>query len=1187
MSIRIYIVCICSWLFLFSSLQAQTFLWAGNMVAENYSRGNKIAVDGSNNIYIVGTFDDITDMDPGPGEYFLSSNGQGDAFVSKLDDKGNLIWAKRFGGTATAEANDIVTDVEGNIYVIGSMSITGIDTIDFDPGPDVFDLITSGGSDIYVLKLDRNGNFIWAGLFGGPNLDFGYGITLDLEGNIYATGSFAGEGDFDPGPGVFMLSSPNLRLDAFVFKLNNNGSLIWAKGFGGEDQDGGYDIAVHDQHVYSTGFFFETADFDPGSGTSLMTDFGTDSRDIYISILDQDGNFIRALQLGGTGFDNAVKLIVEPSGNIITCGIFGGVADFDPGPGKFELTDEGSKDNYIAKYDSNGNLLWAKKLGGQYTERITDIEFDHAGNLYGTGYYAGDMDFDPGSGVYMLDSYGPSDAFFFKWSNDGDFKWAIHAGNIEPIKGNSIAIDTADNVVAIGVFAPEFGINIDFDPSDEDYVLYSYKTDMFVVKYVQSGVIGNIFQDKNGDCHWSSLDGPLSERNVLIQPGNLITQSSVAGKYYFSNVPVGDYTVSLDTSGHWSASCENPTHFSVLDAEEITKLPSLGLRNTETCYAPEITLYVDRTRRCFSNPFYITIWNLQTATATSPESYVILTLDSLFILTDAEVPFTSLGNHQYRLEIEPILPNHHIDIKAQGYLSCDAITRQTICMKAELFPASPCVFSLNGAPVSSGSTCPLENDLSDLGINGWCENDTIFFRILNNAPEGSGDMYCFSPVSLFIDGIFILKDSVQLHGGESQTFSYVGDGRTWRMEVEQHPHHIGNSHPNATIEHCGNIENWHGGLVTILPEDDLDPVVDYYCQEITGSFDPNDKTGFPKGVDSLHFINPNGKLDYVIRFQNTGNDTAFTIVIRDTLDTDLDLLSVRPGVSSHPYSFRMYGKGILEWTFNHIALADSIVDEEGSHGFVTFGVNQIKDLADGTEILNTAAIYFDFNDPVVTNGTSHMVSRQIKTQEVRQYREIDIQSCDEVVIHEFTYSRSGTYFQLLKSISAQDTLLTIHFSRLTESDWTKVRQENGILISEASSGSYQWIDCAHATIIEGETTSAFQPDLSGTYAVIVSQNGCVDTSECTFVNLVDTHEPQNSEQIHVYPNPTTNNIIVDFNKKVSHGEIVLTDLLGRTIEHVEFSNELIITININDGPGVYVLRIAFDRISQVVKVLRN
>jgi len=114
-------------------------------------------------------------------------------------------------------------------------------------------------------------------------------------------------------------------------------------------------------------------------------------------------------------------------------------------------------------------------------------------------------------------------------------------------------------------------------------------------------------------------------------------------------------------------------------------------------------------------------------------------------------------------------------------------------------------------------------------------------------------------------------------------------------------------------------------------------------------------------------------MEYMIRFQNTGTDTAFTVMILDTLPATLDLKTIRPSVSSHPYSFNILGENVVQFVFSNILLPDSNINEAASHGYVKFAVKQQPDLADGTKIENEAGIYFDFNEPVITNRTLHTV----------------------------------------------------------------------------------------------------------------------------------------------------------------------------------------------------------------------
>ena len=235
-------------------------------------------------------------------------------------------------------------------------------------------------------------------------------------------------------------------------------------------------------------------------------------------------------------------------------------------------------------------------------------------------------------------------------------------------------------------------------------------------------------------------------------------------------------------------------------------------------------------------------------------------------------------------------------------------------------------------------------------------------------------MECYSPVLIYVNDTLVMIDSIMIQGQETVYYSFPANGETWILNAEQHPLHPGNSHPTAHVELCGTTTTkWIPGIVNNLPLDDADPVVDIYCGVVTGSYDPNDKNGFPKGITDDHIIRPNQQLQYTIRFQNTGTDTAFTVVIRDTLDTDLNIFTVVSGVTSHTSEFRMHGPGVLEWTFNNILLPDSNVNEPESHGFATFTVEQVPNLPNGSLITNSAGIYFDFNAPVITNQTEHLI----------------------------------------------------------------------------------------------------------------------------------------------------------------------------------------------------------------------
>ncbi len=202
--------------------------WAKSIGSSNSDKGYSIAVDASGNVYTAGIFKGTVDFDPGSGTTNLTSAGNDDAFISKLDASGNFIWAKSFGGTGVDLANSIFIDAIGNLYVTGAFQ----GTVDFDPGSSTNNLTSIGSPDAFIIKLSGSGNFIWAKQFGGTIRATGNSIKVDATGSVYTTGFFEGTVDFDPGSGTTNFTSINIG-DAFISKLDGSGNFIWAKQLGG------------------------------------------------------------------------------------------------------------------------------------------------------------------------------------------------------------------------------------------------------------------------------------------------------------------------------------------------------------------------------------------------------------------------------------------------------------------------------------------------------------------------------------------------------------------------------------------------------------------------------------------------------------------------------------------------------------------------------------------------------------------------------------------------------------------------------------------------------------------------------------------------------------------------------------------------------------------------------------------
>jgi hypothetical protein len=444
--------------------QSPDWQWVKSMGGIGDEGGSSIAIDraGSGNVYTTGGFNGTVDFNPGAPVFNLTSAGGIDIFISKSDSSGNFVWAKAIGGTGWDQGICTTIDPSGSGYVYTTGNFQGI--VDFDPGAGIFNLTSIGPNDFFISKLDSSGNFIWAKQMGGTDAASSSSIAIAPSGSsdVYTTGSFYGTIDFDPGPGVFNLTSTG-NSDIFISKLDSSGNFLWAKGMEGTgaiSYDRGVSIAVDPAgsgSLYTTGQFQETIDFDPGVGVFNLTSSGH-SYDIYICKLDSSGNFLWAKQMGGTDSDWGQSVAIDPEGNsVYTIGTFEGTVDFDPGAGIFNLTSVGFLDTFISKLDSSGNFTWVKVIGGvsyEYGESIT-IDPAGSGDIYTTGTFQDTVDFDPGTGVFILTTggIGDPDIYISKLDSSGNFVWAKSAGEYYHYEySSSIALDASGNTYITGSF---------------------------------------------------------------------------------------------------------------------------------------------------------------------------------------------------------------------------------------------------------------------------------------------------------------------------------------------------------------------------------------------------------------------------------------------------------------------------------------------------------------------------------------------------------------------------------------------------------------------------------------------------------------------------------------------------------------------------------------------------------------
>lgn len=415
-----------------------------------------IAVDQAGYIYITGNYTDTLDFDPGADTTILPYEGNTDVHITKYDNEGNFIWAKSIGGTSI-ERSAAIKQEGGFLYITGEF----LKTTDFNPDTVAADSLTSNGSlDVYLLKLDTTGNFIWARSFGGKDTDVGVEIDVSPSGDIYLTGTLQDTVDLDPGPGVDLHIKPSLGVSYFISKFDQNGNYVWGKTFGYKytckSEAIVYDALT--DGIYITGTFNDTIDFDPDPvQTAIFIRKG--GEDAFIQKLNSSGQLQWVQTFGSKYSDNGKAICIDKvSGDVYAAGQFCDTIDFNRDSvavnNLIQTGFSGSPDVYILRLTSAGSFVWARSFGTDYSEYLRDIYYDPTGTgfVYTIGSFENTGDFDPGAGIDIHTSFGNDDAFVHKIRSSGNYMWTKTAGGSDIDGGMSIIGDQDGQIYSTGFF---------------------------------------------------------------------------------------------------------------------------------------------------------------------------------------------------------------------------------------------------------------------------------------------------------------------------------------------------------------------------------------------------------------------------------------------------------------------------------------------------------------------------------------------------------------------------------------------------------------------------------------------------------------------------------------------------------------------------------------------------------------
>ncbi|MCB0596179.1 MAG: hypothetical protein KDD28_18975, partial [Phaeodactylibacter sp.] len=717
---------------------------------------------------------------------------------------------------------------------------------------------------LHLKKTDANGEPQWEYSYreGAVGHDEGIGVVVAPNGGYYALGASSADG---------------WQFSILLLRLDEMGDTLWSKTYAYQDtlptnlggyeatEDGGFLLAGSVSKPDSTnGAYLLKID---AAGNKLWEQFyGWPGGNPYPVLEDivqlDDGGYIATGQwdsyqiprlvrfdaLGDTlwtrpfQFSTGDELwAVRPAhgGGFIACGSATGFAGYNA---------------LVVRTDDMGNELWQK--------------------FYALNTKAVDLELTPDGGYVLagsLDNYlwypAVTSGFLLKIDGDGNELWQRDFSNQE----------SGFNRLGSVELTPDGGFIVAGESRWNPFLAKTDGNGFAITNWLQ----GKAFRDETENCSYDAGEAGLEEWIVRVEGGGLIQYATTdAAGAYSILVDTGDYTLTLLPPNALWAACELSVNVSLPDFYDTTYV-DFAVSTLADCPLMTVDVSTPLLRRCFDNTYTIQYCNEGTVTAEN--AAVEVELDPYLSLQSAELPYTSLGNNLYRFELGDVPFDTCARFHFTAYLDCDStVLGQTHCVEAHIFPDTLCFDTIT--------------NMALIEVETLCNGDSIQFNLRNVGDSGMNNAAEYIVIE---DDVMYMTTPFELGAGEAIQFSRPANGFTYRLEAPRLPDSNGNEYVSSTIEGCGFSPG--GGFSTgfvnqfsLFPGDGF---TDIECRENIGAYDPNDKQALPAGYDDEHFIKPGTDIEYHIRFQNTGTDTAFTVVVRDTLSEWLAPASVKPGAS--------------------------------------------------------------------------------------------------------------------------------------------------------------------------------------------------------------------------------------------------------------------------------------------------
>ncbi len=1173
------------------------YLWAKNMGGFNFDAARAIELDANNNIYITGTFQGTADFDPSSSNAYHTEIDFLDIFIAKYDESGNYIWSKAIGGNEEEVSSTLAIDSDGNVFISGYFR----GNIDFDPSPSMEIHNAVNMDNLYIAKYDSSGNYLWAHSFDNFFYQKGRSIEIDSNNDVYLSGYIEDVIDFDPSSSTAELNS-NGKQDVFVAKYDGSGNYLWAFNVGDWQSDEGFSICLDDNgSLFSTGFFSETPDFDP-STSNVSNQTSVIDKSMFVAEYDViDGSYINSYTVeDGNGFsDRGTSVTTDSSGHIYVLGDFSKIVDFDPSAGQSYLSSNGNNDIFLVKYDSGGNFMWVKNIGDAYSNDVGNcINFDGDNHIYITGGYRGTVDFDPSSSTLNLSSSGSYDVFLSKFDLDGNFVWAKSMGGSEYDIGQSTKVDDNGNVYLTGYYR---GVS-DFDPSGSTANISSLDPayyDAFIAKYDSLGnYLWAISTDgvKNVKSFSVSLDSennpyitgdfaqtadfdPSGVVNELVTDGSsdvFLAKYSASGNYLWARRIGGPSfdegnSLSVDDAGNayitgrYRNTCDfntigGPANLTATNSgyDEIylAKYDSLGnylwaksMGGQGHDEAYSVTLGIDQ------NPF-ITGGYEQTAN---------------FNLSGSATTLTSEGNEDVFIAKYDTLGNF-LWVRGMGGPNNDK--------------GNDIVIDKNGDPIVTG----LFQDSVDFNPNGYDAQlysngwNDIFISKYTDCQTYSIDSILSCDSYTWIDGnTYTSSNNIATHtltnsaGCDSLVFLDLtiinsSSGTDVQTACDSYTWVDGNTYTssNNTATHvltnaagCDSLVTLELTIINSTAGTDVQTACDSYTW-----------------IDGNTYTTSNNSATYTLT-NAVGCDSVVTLDL--TIYNSVTHTDVISACDSHTWI-----DGNTYTTDNNTA-TELLTTSTGCDSLVTLDLT-IYNPVNHTDIIS-ACDSFTWIDGVTYTTDNNTATELLTTSTgCDSLVELDLTiinsttgidshvSCDSYTwIDGNTYTiDNNTATFVLSNAAGCDSIITLDLTINSVNSSISIINDTALIANQSGVG-YQWVDCGNNfQLIIGEEDQIYSPYQSGSYAVIVDNGSCSDTSDCAQIDFASIDESKINSEISVYPNPAFSNLMIDLRKQFSEVNVTLLSSVGKVLCKKQFLNRTSINLDLSYPPGTYLLYLECD-----------